>query len=76
MQELMEKSSVSQPYGKMKSVRILAMIPQGLPEETKDVFNSDARMTKQTPAEAGPITMASIRSCFFGSAHSGHQVLD
>lgn len=37
MQELMEKASVSELYGKRKSVRNLTVISQGLPEGTKDV---------------------------------------
>lgn len=48
--ELMEKTSISVPYGGRKGVSSLATVPQGQPEGTRDVQNSGVRVTKQTKA--------------------------
>lgn len=64
MQELMEKASISVPYGNRQSISSLAIIPQGQPEGTKEVLDSGVRVTKHTQAGAGPGKVAFVGSCF------------
>lgn len=71
----MEKANVSVPHSKRKQVRSLAINSKACQKEPK-IKTTSAQVIIQTQTEAGLVKMASVRSCFLGSANSGYQVLD